>query len=63
MTIPYGAMEIRPDCEKDARAARASNTRQGKDGACTFRDRAALEKSLLALWKSGKKPEHSYTLH
>jgi len=63
VTIPYGAMEIRPDCEKDARAARASNTRQGKDGACTFANRAALEKSLLALWKSGKKPEHSYTLH
>ena len=63
VTIPYGAMEIRPDCEKDSKAARASNTRQGKDGACTFANRAALEKSLLALWKSGKKPEHSYTLH
>jgi hypothetical protein len=62
VTVPYGAMEIRPDCEKDARAARASNTRNGKDGACTFKDRAALEKSLLALWKSGKKPEYSYTL-
>ena len=64
VTMPYGAMEIRPDCEKDARAARASNTRMGKDGiSCTFASRAALEKSLLALWKSGKKPEHSYTLH
>jgi len=29
-------------------------TRKGKDGACTFADRAALEKSLLALWKSGR---------
>jgi hypothetical protein len=63
VTMPYGALEIRPDCEKDARAARASNTAKGKDGACTFANRAALEKSLLALWKSGKKAEYSYTLH
>jgi hypothetical protein len=63
VTRPYGAMEIRPDCEKDARAARASRTAVGKNGACTFANRAALEKSLLALWKSGKKPEYSYTLH
>ena len=63
LTPPYGAMEIRPDCEKDSKAARVSNPRKGKDGACTFANRAALEKSLLALWKSGKKPEHSYTLH
>jgi hypothetical protein len=63
VTVPYGAMEIRPDCDKDARAARASGTRMGKDGACTFADRAGLEKSLLALWKSKKKPEYSYTLH
>lgn len=63
VTVPYGASEIRPDCEKDVRAARASNTKAGKEGACTFASRAALEKSLLALWKSGKKPEHSYTLH
>ena len=63
VTRPYGAMEIRPDCEKDTRAARASRTRIGKDGACTFANRAALEKSLLELWKSGKKAEHSYTLH
>lgn len=63
VTVPYGALEIRPDCEKDARAARVSNTRTGRDGACTFANRAALEKSLLALWKSGKKAEYSYTLH
>jgi hypothetical protein len=63
VTVPYGALEIRPDCEKDARAARASNTRMGKDGTCTFANRAALEKALFALWKSGKKPEYSYTLH
>jgi hypothetical protein len=62
ITGQKSAQEIRPDCEKDARAARASSTRMGKDGACTFADRAALEKSLLALWKSGKKPQYSYAL-
>ena len=62
VTGQKSAKELRPDCEKDARAARASRTRMGRDGACTFRDRNALEKSLLALWKSRKKPEHSYTL-
>ena len=62
VTGQKSAEEIRPDCDKDARAARASGTRAGRDGACTFRDRTALEKSLLALWKSGKKPEYSYTL-
>ena len=62
VTGQKSAQEIRPDCEKDARAARASNTRMGKDGACTFTSRAALEKSLLALWKSHKKAEYSYAL-
>jgi hypothetical protein len=62
VTGQKSAQEIRPDCEKDARAARASNTRMGKDGACTFTSRAALEKSLLALWKSRKKAEYNYTL-
>jgi hypothetical protein len=62
ITGQKSAQEIRPDCEKDARAARVSGTRKGKDGACTFAGRAGLEKSLLALWKSGKKPEYSYTL-
>jgi hypothetical protein len=62
VTGPNSAQEIRPDCEKDARAARASGTRAGKDGACTFASRDALEKSLLALWKSKKKAEYSYTL-
>ncbi|MFO1247513.1 MAG: hypothetical protein U1E93_04650 [Alphaproteobacteria bacterium] len=56
------AEEIRADCDKDWRAARVSGTRKGRDGACTFKDRDALEKSLLALWKSGKKPEFTYTL-
>ena len=63
VTGPKSAEEIRPDCEKDARAARVSNTGIGKDGACTFSNRAGLEKSLLALWKSSKKAEYSYTLH
>jgi len=62
ITGQKSAEEIRPDCEKDARAARASGTRKGKDGACTFADRAALEKSLLVLWKSGKKQQYSYVL-
>lgn len=54
--------EIRPGCEKDRAAAALSGTRAGADDACTFTDRAGLEKSLLALWKSGKKPEYIYTL-
>jgi hypothetical protein len=62
VTGQKSADEIRPDCDKDARAARVSGTRKGKDGACTFADRAALEKSLLALWKSRKKPDYSYSL-
>ena len=62
VTGPKSAAEIRPDCDHDARAARVSGTRKGADGACTFATRAALEKSLLALWKSGKKPDYLYTL-
>ena len=62
VTGPKSAEEIRPDCDKDIRAARASRTRPDKDGACTFATRAALEKSLLALWKSGKKAEYLYQL-
>lgn len=62
VTGQKSAEEIRPDCDRDARFARLSGTRKGKDGACTFADRAALERSLLALWKSGKKPEYTYTL-
>ena len=62
VTGQKSAEEIRPDCDHDARAARVSGTRKGRDGACTFADRAALEKSLLALWKSGKKAEYSYSL-
>jgi len=62
VTGPKSAQEIRPDCEKDARAALVSGTRLGGDSACTFADRAGLEKSLLALWQSGRKPEYSYVL-
>ncbi len=62
VTGQKSAEEIRPDCDKDWRAARASGTRKGKDGACTFADREHLEKSLLALWKSRKKPEYLYVL-
>jgi hypothetical protein len=62
VTGPRSAEEIRPDCDKDVRAARASRTRPGRDGACTFATRAGLEKSLLALWKSGKKPEYLYQM-
>jgi hypothetical protein len=62
ITGQKSAEEIRPDCDKDRRAARASGTRKGTDGACTFATREALEKSLLALWKSHKKPEYKYAL-
>lgn len=62
ITGPGTVEEIRPDCDKDGRAARVSATRKGKDGACTFATRGALEKSLLALWKSGKKAEYKYAL-
>lgn len=62
ITGPKTMEEIRPDCAKDWRAARISGTRKGRDGACTFATRDALEKSLLALWKSGKKAEYRYVL-
>jgi hypothetical protein len=63
ITGPKSAREIRPDCKKDARAARASGTVAGKDGACTFATRDGLEKSLLALWKRKKKPAYLWTLN
>ena len=62
ITGPGSADEMRPDCDKDGAAARASGTRKGGDGACTFATRAALEQSLLALWKRGRKPEYRYTM-
>jgi hypothetical protein len=57
-----GAAEIRPDCGKDAKAALASGTRAGADDACTFKTRATLESSLLALWKSGRGARYEYRL-
>lgn len=61
VTGPNRAQEIDPDCGKDARKARVPPAYR-RAGTCTFPDRAALEKSLLALWKSGKKPDTSLSL-
>ena len=64
ITGQKGAQEIRPDCDHDARAAAslpAARVKIDDYGACTFADRAALEKSLLALWKCGKKTSHQPT--
>ena len=55
-----GADEIRPDCEKDAAFTPGI---KDDDDVCTFQSRLALEKSLLALAASGKKPEHLYRFH
>jgi hypothetical protein len=33
------------------------------DGTCTFKDRATLEKSLVALAAGGKTAEHFYRFH
>jgi hypothetical protein len=62
ITGPQSAQEIRPDCDRDAKAARGAGVRAGKDGACTFETRAQLEKALLALWKSGRKAQHTYQM-
>jgi len=62
ITGPKSAEEIRADCTRDWRAARASGTRKGADGACTFATREALEKSLLALWRSHRKAQYRYVL-
>lgn len=62
ITGPKSAEEIRADCTRDWRAARVSGTRKGADGACTFATREALEKSLLALWKSHRKAQYRYVL-
>ena len=57
---PNSAEEIDPDCGKDARTAllRAHYPQ----GACAFADRGSLEKALLALWKSDRKPDYSLSL-
>lgn len=62
VTGPASAQEMRPDCGRDARAARASGTRRGADGNCTFASRDALEKSLLALWKRRGGTPYRYRL-
>jgi hypothetical protein len=54
----HGADEIRPDCKKDAGAV--TGAKADKDGVCTFKDRASLEKSLRAL--RGKKAAFTYVL-
>lgn len=56
------AQDIVPDCDKDARKARVPAGYKDSAGVCTFPDRASLEKSLLVLWKSGKKPDTSLSL-
>ncbi len=56
------AQEIDPDCGKDARRAHVPSADMKITDACSFPDRASLEKSLLALWKSGKKPDSSLRL-
>ena len=62
VTGQNSAQEIVPDCGKDARRARVPAAYKDNAGICTFPDRASLEKSLLALWKSGKKPDASLSL-
>ncbi|HEX4028559.1 MAG TPA: hypothetical protein VHX18_13145 [Rhizomicrobium sp.] len=62
VTGKNSAQEIVPDCDKDARRARVPAADKDNAGTCTFPDRASLEKSLLALWKSGKKPDTSLSL-
>lgn len=57
-----GADEIRPDCKKDSAITFPLGIRED-DGACTFKDRATLEKSLVALAASGKQAEHFYRFH
>jgi hypothetical protein len=56
------AQEIDPDCGRDARKAHVPSAYRKITDMCSFPDRAALEKSLLALWKSGKKPDTSLSL-
>ena len=61
-TTIAGADEIRPDCKGDAAITLPLGIKND-DGACTFKDRATLEKSLLALAADGKKAEHFYRFH
>jgi hypothetical protein len=56
------AQEILPDCDMDAREAHIPIAYSENGGICAFPDRTSLEKSLLALWKSGRKPDTSISL-
>src|SRR5215469_953887 len=62
VTGPNTAQEILPDCDKDAREARVPIAYNDNGGICSFPDRVSLERSLLALWKSGRKPDTSFSL-
>lgn len=62
VTGQNSAQEILPDCNKDARDARVPIAYNENGGICFFPDRSALEKSLLSLWQSGRKPDTSLTL-
>jgi hypothetical protein len=64
ITGKNSASEIIPDCDKDARRARVPITYKDHNlgNGCAFPDRASLEKSLLALWQSGRKPDTSLKL-
>ena len=61
ITSQTSAREIVPDCDHDARRARVPAAFRAP-GTCTFPDRASLEKALLALWKSGKRADTSFSL-
>ncbi|HEY1878040.1 MAG TPA: hypothetical protein VGG66_11245 [Rhizomicrobium sp.] len=64
ITGKNSASEIDPDCDKDARLARVAITYKNRipGNACTVPDRASLERSLLALRQSGRKPNTSLKL-
>jgi hypothetical protein len=59
VTGANSAQEIVPDCYKDARSGQVPRAYRESTIVCAFPGRASLEKSLLALWKSGKKPDAS----
>jgi hypothetical protein len=61
-TTQDGADEIRPDSKEDAAITTPAGIKE-EDGACTFRSRLTLEKSLLALAAGGKKAEHFFRFH
>ena len=56
------AQEVLPDCGLDAREAHIPIAYSENGGVCAFPDRLSLEKSLLTLWKSGRKPDTSLSL-